>query len=114
MSFTYLSDTHAHLFKCKCYIDIYIYFFFFIFFRKRSRKKHASITGREKTLVNSSSNNIDLESSGEFASVEKMLATTDANKFSTYLQTGAADLGGKRGRDEKTDDCVIQRRSDGL
>lgn len=112
MSFTYLSDTHAHLFKCKCFIDINIYFF--IFFRKRSRKKHASITGREKTLVNSSSNNIDLESSGEFASVEKMLATTDANKFSTYLQTGAADLGGKRGRDEKTDDCVIQRRSDGL
>lgn len=38
---------------------------------------------------------IDLESSGEFASVEKMLATTDANKFSTYLQT--ADLATKRG-----------------
>ncbi|XP_051556635.1 ras-responsive element-binding protein 1 isoform X3 [Myxocyprinus asiaticus] len=30
---------------------------------------------------------IDLESSGEFPSVEKMLATTDANKFSPYLQT---------------------------
>ncbi|KAK9979487.1 hypothetical protein ABG768_012913 [Culter alburnus] len=29
---------------------------------------------------------IDLESSGEFPSVEKMLATTDANKFSPYLQ----------------------------
>ncbi|KAI7809574.1 ras-responsive element-binding protein 1 isoform X2 [Triplophysa rosa] len=29
---------------------------------------------------------IDLESSGEFPSVEKMLATTDSNKFSTYLQ----------------------------
>lgn len=41
---------------------------------------------------------IDLESSGEFASVEKMLATTDANKFSNYLQTGAADPGAKRGR----------------
>lgn len=40
---------------------------------------------------------IDLESSGEFASVEKMLATTDTNKFSTYLQTGAADLAAKRG-----------------
>lgn len=40
---------------------------------------------------------IDLESSGEFASVEKMLATTDANKFSTYLQSGAAELGGRRG-----------------
>uniref|UniRef100_A0A3Q3KLM1 C2H2-type domain-containing protein n=1 Tax=Monopterus albus TaxID=43700 RepID=A0A3Q3KLM1_MONAL len=37
--------------------------------------------------------NIDLESSGEFASVEKMLATTDANKFSNYLQTGSTDLG---------------------
>ncbi len=45
-----------------------------------------------------SGGSIDLESSGEFASVEKMLATTDANKFSTYLQTGAADLGGKQGR----------------
>ncbi|XP_051553208.1 ras-responsive element-binding protein 1-like isoform X1 [Myxocyprinus asiaticus] len=30
---------------------------------------------------------IDLDSSGEFPSVEKMLATTDANKFSPYLQT---------------------------
>uniref|UniRef100_A0A8C1AS41 Ras-responsive element-binding protein 1 n=2 Tax=Cyprinus carpio carpio TaxID=630221 RepID=A0A8C1AS41_CYPCA len=29
---------------------------------------------------------IDLESSGEFPSVEKMLATTDSNKFSPYLQ----------------------------
>lgn len=29
---------------------------------------------------------IDLESSGELPSVEKMLATTDANKFSSYLQ----------------------------
>uniref|UniRef100_A0A3Q3FEE6 Ras-responsive element-binding protein 1 n=1 Tax=Labrus bergylta TaxID=56723 RepID=A0A3Q3FEE6_9LABR len=48
---------------------------------------------KEKAAVSSSG--IDLESSGEFASVEKMLATTDANKFSTYLQTGAADLGEK-------------------
>ncbi|XP_077480517.1 ras-responsive element-binding protein 1 isoform X2 [Stigmatopora argus] len=30
---------------------------------------------------------VDLESSGEFASVEKMLATTDANKFTNFLQT---------------------------
>ncbi|KAG5286847.1 hypothetical protein AALO_G00019430 [Alosa alosa] len=29
---------------------------------------------------------LDLESSGEFPSVEKMLATTDANKFSPYLR----------------------------
>ncbi|XP_048866079.1 ras-responsive element-binding protein 1 isoform X1 [Brienomyrus brachyistius] len=33
---------------------------------------------------------IDLESSGEFASVEKILATTNANKFSPYLQPDAA------------------------
>lgn len=39
---------------------------------------------------------IDLESSGEFASVERMLATTDANKFSPYLQTSAAELVAKR------------------
>lgn len=43
---------------------------------------------------------LDLESSGEFASVEKMLATTDANKFSPYLQTSAAELGGPRGGSE--------------
>lgn len=44
---------------------------------------------------------LDLESSGEFASVEKMLATTDANKFSPYLQGGAAELGAKRGGSER-------------
>lgn len=59
--------------------------------RKRSRKKPAALMVKEKAL------GIDLESSGEFASVEKMLATTDANKFSPYLQTGAAELGAKRG-----------------
>ncbi|XP_019125612.1 ras-responsive element-binding protein 1 isoform X2 [Larimichthys crocea] len=63
--------------------------------RKRSRKKPAALAVKEKASVSSGAG-IDLESSGEFASVEKMLATTDANKFSTYLQTGAADLGGKR------------------
>uniref|UniRef100_A0A665VHJ3 Ras responsive element binding protein 1a n=1 Tax=Echeneis naucrates TaxID=173247 RepID=A0A665VHJ3_ECHNA len=56
---------------------------------KRSRKKPAALGGKEKAASGAS---IDLESSGEFASVEKMLATTDANKFSPYLQTGAADL----------------------
>lgn len=45
------------------------------------------------TLEQNTGSGLDLESSGEFASVEKMLATTDANKFSTYLQTGAAELG---------------------
>ncbi|XP_051796341.1 ras-responsive element-binding protein 1 isoform X2 [Acanthochromis polyacanthus] len=60
--------------------------------RRRSRKKPAALALKEKVV----SGGIDLESSGEFASVEKMLATTDANKFSTYLQTGAAELGTKR------------------
>ncbi|KAM4534442.1 ras-responsive element-binding protein 1 isoform 2-T2 [Odontesthes bonariensis] len=60
--------------------------------RRRSRKKPAALAAKEKVA----SGGIDLESSGEFASVEKMLATTDANKFSTYLQTGAAELPGKR------------------
>uniref|UniRef100_A0A665VHG1 Ras responsive element binding protein 1a n=2 Tax=Echeneis naucrates TaxID=173247 RepID=A0A665VHG1_ECHNA len=64
--------------------------------RKRSRKKPAALGGKEKAASGAS---IDLESSGEFASVEKMLATTDANKFSPYLQTGAADLAGKRDGD---------------
>lgn len=63
--------------------------------RRRTRKKPAALAVKEKTTV--SGTGIDLESSGEFASVEKMLATTDANKFSNYLQTGAADLGAKRG-----------------
>ncbi|XP_029698577.1 ras-responsive element-binding protein 1 isoform X2 [Takifugu rubripes] len=69
--------------------------------RKRSRKRPAALTVKEKSV------GLDLESSGEFASVEKMLATTDANKFSPYLQTSAAELGGTRdsdkmpGREEK-------------
>uniref|UniRef100_M4AEK5 Ras-responsive element-binding protein 1 n=1 Tax=Xiphophorus maculatus TaxID=8083 RepID=M4AEK5_XIPMA len=55
--------------------------------RRRARKKPAALAAREKAA----SGAIDLESSGEFASVEKMLATTDANKFSTYLQTSAPE-----------------------
>lgn len=35
---------------------------------------------------------VDLESSGELASVEKMLANTDANKFTDFLQSGASHL----------------------
>ncbi|MEQ2169671.1 hypothetical protein GOODEAATRI_027618, partial [Goodea atripinnis] len=60
----------------------------------RSRKKPAALAAKEKVAGGV----IDLESSGEFASVEKMLATTDTNKFSTYLQTGAAELTAKRGQ----------------
>ncbi|KAK2859803.1 hypothetical protein Q5P01_004423 [Channa striata] len=59
--------------------------------RKRSRKRPAAMASKEKPI--GTGGGIDLESSGEFASVEKMLATTDTNKFSNYLQTGAADLG---------------------
>lgn len=64
--------------------------------RKRSRKKAAVPTVKEKAV------GIDLESSGEFASVEKMLATTDANKFSPFLQSGAAELEAKGGGSERT------------
>uniref|UniRef100_A0A3B3CY20 Ras responsive element binding protein 1a n=1 Tax=Oryzias melastigma TaxID=30732 RepID=A0A3B3CY20_ORYME len=60
----------------------------------RSKKKPASVGGKEKPGA------IDLESSGEFASVEKMLATTDANKFSPFLKTGAGDLTAGGGEEE--------------
>lgn len=63
--------------------------------RKRPRKKPPALMVKEKTV------GLDLESSGEFASVEKMLATTDANKFSPYLQTGAGELGAKRGGSQR-------------
>jgi len=62
--------------------------------RKRSRKKHAVLAAKQKAVA-SGAGGVDLESSGEFSSVEKMLATTDANRFTTYLQSG--ELGGKRG-----------------
>ncbi|XP_040288024.1 ras-responsive element-binding protein 1 isoform X2 [Bufo bufo] len=48
--------------------------------KKRGRKKGTK--NKPKVAVG-----VDLESSGEFASVEKMLATTDTNKFSPYLQS---------------------------
>ncbi|KAM8966976.1 ras-responsive element-binding protein 1 [Pelodytes ibericus] len=47
--------------------------------KKRGRKKGTKNKPKVPTGV-------DLESSGEFASIEKMLATTDTNKFSPYLQ----------------------------
>lgn len=63
-------------------------------------------TAREKpTLNNITDTSIDLESSGEFASVEKMLATTNANKFSTYLQTNTIEV------ERKDDDlCATGKR----
>ncbi|XP_054489021.2 ras-responsive element-binding protein 1 isoform X2 [Agelaius phoeniceus] len=48
--------------------------------KKRGRKKG---TKNKPKLLSS----VDLESSGEFASIEKMLATTDTNKFSPFLQS---------------------------
>ncbi|NXD13698.1 RREB1 protein, partial [Nothocercus nigrocapillus] len=50
------------------------------FTKKRGRKKGT----KNKPKLSSG---VDLESSGEFASIEKMLATTDTNKFSPFLQS---------------------------
>ncbi|XP_007466471.1 PREDICTED: ras-responsive element-binding protein 1 [Lipotes vexillifer] len=52
--------------------------------KKRGRKKGAR--SRLRT-----SGGVDLDSSGEFASIEKMLATTDTNKFSPFLQSAEDD-----------------------
>ncbi|TRY89169.1 hypothetical protein DNTS_018082 [Danionella cerebrum] len=60
--------------------------------KKRSRKKSSNTAVKEKQSMTSTDTNIDLESSGEFASVERMLATTDANKFSAYLQTNTIEM----------------------
>lgn len=49
--------------------------------KKRGRKRGL----RSRPRANSGG--VDLDSSGEFASIEKMLATTDTNKFSPFLQT---------------------------
>ncbi|XP_029109569.1 ras-responsive element-binding protein 1 isoform X2 [Scleropages formosus] len=56
--------------------------------KKRGKKRpHPTRDQPENSLAESgAAGGVDLESSGEFASVEKMLATTDANKFSPYLQ----------------------------
>uniref|UniRef100_A0A8C1WQC6 Ras-responsive element-binding protein 1 n=2 Tax=Cyprinus carpio TaxID=7962 RepID=A0A8C1WQC6_CYPCA len=66
--------------------------------KKRSRKRPSNRTAKEKPVMNATDPSIDLESSGEFASVERMLATTDANKFSAYLQTNTIELARKGGR----------------
>ncbi|XP_053570681.1 ras-responsive element-binding protein 1 isoform X2 [Bombina bombina] len=47
--------------------------------KKRGRRKGTKNKPKAAT-------GLDLESSGEFASIEKILATTDTNKFSPYLQ----------------------------
>ncbi|XP_072535454.1 ras-responsive element-binding protein 1 isoform X2 [Salminus brasiliensis] len=79
--------------------------------KKGCKKRSAINTGREKPTMNITDTSIDLESSGEFASVEKMLATTNANKFSTYLQSNTIEVerkedescasGKREARDEK-------------
>lgn len=53
--------------------------------KKRGRKRGT------KTRPRANSGGVDLDSSGEFASIEKMLATTDTNKFSPFLQTAEED-----------------------
>ncbi|XP_058246686.1 ras-responsive element-binding protein 1 isoform X2 [Hemibagrus wyckioides] len=65
--------------------------------RRRSNKRQSISISREKPAMNSTDPSIDLESSGEFASVEKMLATSNANKFSTYLKTNMMELERKEG-----------------
>ncbi|TSK16038.1 Ras-responsive element-binding protein 1 [Bagarius yarrelli] len=55
---------------------------------KRKRNKRQPI----KTAINSTAPSTDLESSGEFASVEKILATSNTNKFSTYLKTNIMEV----------------------
>ncbi|XP_061003660.1 ras-responsive element-binding protein 1 isoform X1 [Dama dama] len=52
--------------------------------KKRGRKRGTRSRAR-------SSSGVDLDSSGEFASIEKMLATTDTNKFSPFLQSAEDD-----------------------
>ncbi|XP_073939055.1 ras-responsive element-binding protein 1 isoform X3 [Castor canadensis] len=54
--------------------------------KKRGRKRGM------RSRPRASSGGVDLDSSGEFASIEKMLATTDTNKFSPFLQTAEDDV----------------------
>ncbi|XP_063154938.1 ras-responsive element-binding protein 1 isoform X2 [Candoia aspera] len=69
--------------------------------KKRGRKKGT----KNKPKASSS---LDLESSGEFASIEKMLATTDTNKFSTFLQSTAdfKEAADKNGASEEEREAV--------
>lgn len=65
--------------------------------KRRSIKRHEVKSAREKPAMNSTDPSVDLESSGEFASVEKMLATSNANKFSSYLKANIMELERKEG-----------------
>ncbi|XP_051543580.1 ras-responsive element-binding protein 1-like isoform X2 [Myxocyprinus asiaticus] len=77
--------------------------------KKRSRKRPSNSTSNEKPVKNATEPNIDLESSGEFASVERMLATTDTNKFSAYLQTNTIELARKEVQQPSTSDEIEKK-----
>ncbi|XP_063075152.1 ras-responsive element-binding protein 1 [Engraulis encrasicolus] len=69
--------------------------------KKRGRKRSVSEDIDENSLGLACG--LDLESSGEFPSVEKMLATTDANKFSPYLRpTGVDSMPGDMERERQS------------
>ncbi|XP_066435394.1 ras-responsive element-binding protein 1 isoform X2 [Eleutherodactylus coqui] len=74
--------------------------------KKRGRKKGTK--NKPKVAIG-----VDLESSGEFASVEKMLATTDANKFSPYLQSTEhiKDVADKNGTSEDERDSGEDKKA---
>ncbi|KAM9307950.1 ras-responsive element-binding protein 1 [Gastrophryne carolinensis] len=73
--------------------------------KKRGRKKGTK--NKPKMAAG-----VDLESSGEFASIEKMLATTDTNKFSPYLQSTehVKDAADKNGTSEDERDSGEERK----
>lgn len=76
--------------------------------KKRGRRK-----GVPKNKPKASGS-VDLESSGEFASIEKMLATTDTNKFSTFLQSTAdfkeaADRNGTNKEEQEVPENMLLR-----
>lgn len=89
--------THSGQFHKNHQLILNFYLFYFSYHRKRPRKKAALMA---------KSSGVDLESSGEFASVEKMLATTDTNKFRPFLQGGAELVATKRGEEEERRGCA--------
>ncbi|XP_041923253.1 ras-responsive element-binding protein 1 isoform X2 [Alosa sapidissima] len=64
---------------------------------KRGRKRPVKCMKGTNINKGNTGSGIDLESSGEFASIEKMLATTNTNKFSPYLQSEDLEIGQKEG-----------------
>ncbi|XP_062376957.1 ras-responsive element-binding protein 1 isoform X2 [Sardina pilchardus] len=64
---------------------------------RRCRKRPVKSMKGADINKGSTGSSIDLESGGEFASIEKMLATTNTNKFSPYLQSDDLEVGQKEG-----------------